>query len=632
MMYNLSEKAIAEKYEDLLFTKVMALYAAEESEKILSEIKDEENADLKKIEKIYSKTERRENLSVFWKISKKLITVAAMVVFVAVVSLSSVVIASAEAREAVAEAIYHLMIKEYDRYTEVSIGNSTGFIDPEIYDWEGAYAPTYIPEGFSISDTQFTNNDKSVMYSHGEDYFYISQTNNLSYARIDTEGSEHVEKIIIGNSEAFLVYENEIVSLVWICGETYLSIDGKISIDETIKIAEGIKPLGKTEEPTEEYKFVDPEIYDWEGAYAPTYIPEGFVIEELHLQDGFNAVVYCKDDYFIVIDQMNNSTNMQLDTENAEVTENIRLHNSDGFLVVNENLTTVIWSEGETIFEVSGNIATDEIIKIAESLKPVRNTEKLIPTSEYKFVDPENYNFEGAYAPTYIPEGFVLLQKQRFGSQYCVDYKREGGYISFLQAGKDVIFQVDTEGANTVEKILIGESEGLLVSENGNTYLNWSIGNTNFQIYGTCETDEIIKMAKGIKPLGKTEPEEPAEEYEFIDAEVFNWEGAFAPTYIPEGYIFDEKQELTTRAIITYSNGNSYFTITQSNKTASLHMDTEDADSISEVMINNSQGILVEKDGFSSLAWNVDENFFWVRGEIESAELTKVAEGLKPMN
>ena len=37
-MYNLSEKAIAEKYEDLLFTKVMALYAAEESEKILSEI------------------------------------------------------------------------------------------------------------------------------------------------------------------------------------------------------------------------------------------------------------------------------------------------------------------------------------------------------------------------------------------------------------------------------------------------------------------------------------------------------------------------------------------------------------------------------------------------------------------
>ena len=91
MPQNLSEKEINEKYEDLLFTKVMALYAAEKSKKILSEIEDEEPADPKKIEKIYSKTERRENLSVFWKVAKKLITVAAMVVFVAVISISSVV-------------------------------------------------------------------------------------------------------------------------------------------------------------------------------------------------------------------------------------------------------------------------------------------------------------------------------------------------------------------------------------------------------------------------------------------------------------------------------------------------------------------------------------------------------------
>ena len=179
MAYNLSEKAIGEKYEDLLFTKVMALYAEEESAKILEAAEAEVSSDPKNVEKIYSKIHRKENLAALWKYSKKLVTLAAMVVFVAVISLSSVVVASAEAREAVAEAIYHLVLRKTDRYTEVSIGNSTGFIDPEIYDWEGAYAPTYIPEGFSISDTQFTNNDKSVMYSHGEDYFYISQTNNL---------------------------------------------------------------------------------------------------------------------------------------------------------------------------------------------------------------------------------------------------------------------------------------------------------------------------------------------------------------------------------------------------------------------------------------------------------------------
>ena len=500
MAYNLSEKAIAEKYEDLLFTKVMALYAEEESEKILSEL-GEETADPKAVQKLFDKKERSENLRTLWKYSKKILQFAAMIVFVAVVSVSSVVVASAEVRETVAEAIYHLMIKDYGRYTEVSIGDSTGFIDPE--------------------------------------------------------------------------------------------------------------------------------IYDWEGAYAPTYMPEGFVIEELYLQDGNNAVVYYKDDYFIIINQMNNSFNMQMDTENAEVAENIRLHNSNGFLVVKENLTTVIWSEGETIFEVSGNIVTNEIIKIAESLKPVRNTEKLIPTSGYKFVDPENYNFEGAYAPTYIPEGFVLLQKQRFGSQYCVDYRREDGYISFLQAGKDVIFQVNTEGADTIEKILIGESEGLLVSENGNTYLNWSIGNTNFQIYGTCETDEIIKMAQGIKPLGNS-ASEPEEEYTFVDPEIYDWEGAYAPTYMPEGYSIGEIHLDQPLNAIVYYCGKDYIFINQMDKSYSMQIDTEGAFT-ETVYIHDTEGLLVVKDVLTTITWNEGKILFEISGTAPTEEIIKVAEGIKAL-
>ena len=374
-MYNLSEKAIAEKYEDLLFTKVMALYAAEESEKILAEIKAEnENntapVDTKVIEKLYDKKERKENLGILWKYSKKLINFAAMVVFVAIISLSSVVVASAEAREAVAEAIYHLVLRKTDRYTEVSIENSTGFIDPEIYDWEGAYAPTYIPEGFD---------------------FY---------------------------------------------------------------------------------------------------------------------------------------------------------------------------------------------------------------------------------------------QKQKFGSQYCVDYKREGGYISFLQAGKDVIFQVDTEGADTVEKILIGESEGLLVSEDGNTYLNWSIGNTNFQIYGTCEIEEIIKMAQGVKPLGKTKT---AEEYEFIDADVFYWEGAYAPTYMTLGYEFSELKESSNQKLAIYCCDDKYFAFSQSSEGV-FQIDTEEATVVKEIIINDSNAMYVEKNGFVIIVWNIGDSTFSIRGTINPEEAIKIAEGIRPMN
>ena len=60
-------------------------------------------------------------------------------------------------------------------------------------------------------------------------------------------------------------------------------------------------------------------------------------------------------------------------------------------------------------------------------------------------------------------------------------------------------------------------------------------------------------------------------------------------------------------------------------------MDTENAQSVTEIIINDSQGILVEKDGFSSLTWNEGETFFWVRGEIDSDELVKIAKSLKKL-
>ena len=98
--YGLSQKAMTEKYEDLLFTKVMAQYAEKESERILAEMEAQnaENApkpDPAAIGRLYSKIERKENLSTLWRFSKKIITFAAMVVFVAFVYLSSVVVASA---------------------------------------------------------------------------------------------------------------------------------------------------------------------------------------------------------------------------------------------------------------------------------------------------------------------------------------------------------------------------------------------------------------------------------------------------------------------------------------------------------------------------------------------------------
>lgn len=241
MPQNLSEKEINEKYEDLLFTKVMALYAEEKSEKILSEIEDEEPADPKKIEKIYSKTERRENLSVFWKISKKLITVAAMVVFVAVISISSVVVASANARTAVAETLYKMLYETTEHYTEI---NSE---DPLTYDKNrdemvGKYVPTYIPEGFEMTEKYDIPGQYIAVYSKGEKSIIFMQTSPGSY-RVDSENAQVMQDIIINDSEALLIVKDGLTTVCLNGEKIMLLIMGDTDTYTTLEFAEGIKQI-----------------------------------------------------------------------------------------------------------------------------------------------------------------------------------------------------------------------------------------------------------------------------------------------------------------------------------------------------------------------------------------------------
>ncbi|MBQ2899555.1 MAG: DUF4367 domain-containing protein [Oscillospiraceae bacterium] len=369
MAYNLSEKAIAEKYEDLLFTKVMALYAEEESEKILSEL-GEETADPKAIQKLFDKKERSENLRTLWKYSKKILQFAAMVVFVVVISVSSVVVASAEVRETVAEALYHLVLEEHEEYTRVSIGESTNYVDPEIYDWEGAYAPTYMPNGFIFTDKIDTGTGYYITYGNGNEYIMFYQDSNHVGANFDTENADIVDEIMIGSSKGLYIYKDGYTIVSWNIGNTFMFLEGTADTYEFIKIAEGIKPLGKTEEPTEEYKFVDPENYNFEGAYAPTYVPKGFSFGEMQDLDSQKIVTYFSETNFISFLQAQNVI-QQADTENADRVEQIKINNSEGLMVVKGELTSITWNIGDTLLTVLGNCSTEELINMAQSIKPV---------------------------------------------------------------------------------------------------------------------------------------------------------------------------------------------------------------------------------------------------------------------
>lgn len=242
----LSKKEIQEEYEDLVFRKVMAIYVQKEGKQILSEIEEEKKndntvIDSKAIVKLYDKKERKENLNILWKYSKKLINFAAMIVFVAIVSLSSVVVAFADVREAVIEVLYHIIIEENEKFTQIKLGETTGFIDAEIYDWEGAYGLTYVPEGFSFSEKYSDISYNSVTYIKEDKYFYLDQTTGYFTSHIDTENADLVKNVIVNGSEGIFVQKNGFNTLTWRIGNTLIEIGGTINPDEIIEIAKNVK-------------------------------------------------------------------------------------------------------------------------------------------------------------------------------------------------------------------------------------------------------------------------------------------------------------------------------------------------------------------------------------------------------
>ncbi len=241
--FNLSDKSIQEDYEDIVFRKIMSIHLEEESKQILEEMKNnksDEKPDTDKIRKLIKKNERREQRNILAKYFKKAFLLVASFCLVAIISLSSVVVAFADVREAVTDIIYHLVFEENERYTVVSVGETTGFVNPEIYDWEGAYAPTYMPEGFVYTEKIVIDESYSIQYRKDDDFIVMKQFKNSSYT-VDTERAEEIQYIEINNSDAIVILKNGETTLSWSSGNTFFWMYSNIETEEVIKIAKNMK-------------------------------------------------------------------------------------------------------------------------------------------------------------------------------------------------------------------------------------------------------------------------------------------------------------------------------------------------------------------------------------------------------
>lgn len=167
---------------------------------------------------------------------KKVAKVAACFV---VVGIALTVITSSV--KASPDAVPEFRVKTYEKYSKITYKEKD---ITKAFTIEEVYAPSYIPEGYSIKKEEASNSSHRVKYrksKHELIYFEQILLFNELY-NIDTEDA-YTEYIEISGYKAFYVQEDDRHIVYW-NDKKYgylLTICGGLSRDELIKIAESLK-------------------------------------------------------------------------------------------------------------------------------------------------------------------------------------------------------------------------------------------------------------------------------------------------------------------------------------------------------------------------------------------------------
>lgn len=131
------------------------------------------------------------------------------------------------------------------------------------------------------------------------------------------------------------------------------------------------------------------------------------------------------------------------------------------------------------------------------------------PVINEAFVDLEEYQAAGAaFGPTYVPEGAELIEVSSVPYVTSALYEKESNnddYIfmvfSITEMTEGATYRVDSEDADRIEYMTIGESEGLLIVKDDFTGITWYVGDTLLDVISNLPTEEVIKFAQGIRNL-----------------------------------------------------------------------------------------------------------------------------------
>lgn len=217
------------------------------------------------------------------------------------------------------------------------------------------------------------------------------------------------------------------------------------------------------------------------------------------------------------------------------------------------------------------------------------------------------------YGIPQIPDGYELDYAAEEKTDRFYSYKNEDGdliQVDFYQGRVGTNMGVDTENAQAVTDVVINGYAGICVEKDGTVQVVWLDADRQVLLGLYCtvlDKDTVMEMAQAMKytPTGSADTAKPA-----LDSVVYYYE---VPE-IPEGYELDDMDEQDGDRYYSFQDKENdliMIEIFQGSTGTNWGVDTEDAQAVTNVVVNGYKGLCVEKDGTVHVTWvDTDRQIF----------------------
>lgn len=167
----------------------------------------------------------------------------------------------------------------------------------------------------------------------------------------------------------FTLKNGEILSLKPIADGGYLMYKTKkYALMTTVLISASLLYFGLNAETGGNIEYPDFETYG-QTVYLPTYIPEGYTVQSVNIEDEVITVIFVNNLNFISFTQMP-SLSLGIDNDSADYSIiKTTIGNKSGYISENNNKIIFIYYDINYAFSISGGLDKDELSKIVSSIK-----------------------------------------------------------------------------------------------------------------------------------------------------------------------------------------------------------------------------------------------------------------------